>query len=113
MVETDLDDDLAFSMESRNLSEDDEGAMASDGSSGSYHLALAQQPQHADQTTFSSTGQMTAGSATPKSNAEKREVSSEAQGKRRLNLLDLPVDILKEIVKEVSFRRYSLVCLGI
>lgn len=113
MVETDLDDDLAFSMELRNLSEDDEGAMTSDGSSGSYHPALAEQPQHADHTAFSSSNSQMTGLATPKSNAEKQEVSSEPRRRRRLNLLDLPVDILKEIVKEVSFRRYSLVCLGI
>ncbi|KAL1970146.1 hypothetical protein VTN77DRAFT_6551 [Rasamsonia byssochlamydoides] len=99
MAETDLDDDLTFSMESRNLSEDDEG---SDGSSSAYHPALAEQPQNADKTAISSPtgpGQVT-GFAGSKNNAEK-PVSSEPS-RRPLNLLDLPIDILKEIVKEIT-----------
>jgi hypothetical protein len=103
MAGSDFSDDVGFSMESI---EDDDGSMVSDGSSGSYLPALSEQLQNAEKTAVPCRGPgQIAGSATTESsrdNAEESEVTPEPRLTRHLNLLDLPIEVLKDIVKEVS-----------
>jgi hypothetical protein len=109
MTETDLDDDLAISTTSLPVSEDErERSSDSDAASNFYSgMAVTALPAALPDHVSSPNSYQTSEVVDHTDSEQTAGITREPPQRRQLNLLDLPVDILREITKEVSYQCYE------
>jgi hypothetical protein len=98
----DIDFELGTELESDDLTDDE--SVSSEKSSSEYHPALLEQPAE-EHRAFSTLLRPVTGSyhSMSRRQIDKMEPAERFLPIRHLSLLDLPVDVLKEIIKEVRW----------
>jgi hypothetical protein len=104
MAGTDPDNDLALSTTSRDASEDGhEDSSDSDAASNLYPTLAVIPPQPLALPVPVSSSHSCQRSEVDNSSEQTADMAQVPPQQHRLNILDLPMDILKEITKEVSY----------